>query len=196
MSVIVARKEAVENNENLKSNFAQVLFICCLINSRKKPVLMLFDSGSKVNTVHLTFTKKLGLPIRPTDVGEQKIDGITLNIYGMVIATFLVTDKANQVRFFEETFLVANISPKVIFGMPFLTLNSTNIDFLDQKLWYRTYIIEKAFLTIRYIKLMGKKKFAVAVFDLENEIFVVYIVSLNSIMLPNSFPLKLDVYPS
>ena len=31
-----------------------------------------------------------------------------------------MTDKANRVRFFEKTFLVANISPEVVLGMLFL----------------------------------------------------------------------------
>ena len=37
----------------------------------------------------------------------------------MIVAAFLVTDKTNQVRFFEKIFLVANISPEVVFGMLF-----------------------------------------------------------------------------
>ena len=40
-----------------------------------------------------------------------------LDIYKMVVIAFLVTDKANQVRFFEKTFLVANISPKVVWDV-------------------------------------------------------------------------------
>ena len=44
-----------------------------------------------------------------------------LYIYGMVIAAFSMTDKANRVRFFEEIFLVANVSLEVVFGMPFPT---------------------------------------------------------------------------
>ena len=40
-----------------------------------------------------------------------------------------MVDKANQVRFFEETFLVANVSPEVVFGMPFLNLSGVNVDF-------------------------------------------------------------------
>ena len=55
----------------------------------------LFDSVSKVNAVHLTFAKKLGLLIRPTNVGEQKIDGIILDIYKMVVAAYLMTNKTN-----------------------------------------------------------------------------------------------------
>ena len=60
----------------------------------------------------------------------QKIDGITLDTHGMVVVAFLVMDKANRVRFFEETFLIANISPELVLGMLFLTLNSANVDFL------------------------------------------------------------------
>ena len=38
------------------------------------------------------------------DVGAQKTDGTTLDIYGMVVAAFSMTDKANRVRFFERLF--------------------------------------------------------------------------------------------
>ena len=48
----------------------------------------------------------------------------------MVVAAFSVENKANEVRFFEETFLVANNSPKVVLEMPFLTLSGANVDFL------------------------------------------------------------------
>ena len=55
----------------------------------------------EVNAIYPTFAKQLGLPIRPTDVGAQKIDSTTLDTYGMVIAAFSVENKANQVKFFE-----------------------------------------------------------------------------------------------
>ena len=53
-----------------------------------------------------------------------------LDTYGMVFAVFSVKNKVNQVRFFEETFLVANVSLEVVFGMLFLTLSGANIVFL------------------------------------------------------------------
>ena len=59
-------------------------------------MLALLDSSSEINAVHPTFAKELGLPIRPTDVGAQKIDGTTLDTYGMVVAAFSVKDKANR----------------------------------------------------------------------------------------------------
>ena len=100
----------------------------------KTQVQALVDSRSKVNAIHLSFVKQLGLPIRPTDIGAQKIDGTTLDTHGMVVVAFSVVEKANQIRFFEETFLVTNVSPKVIFGMPFLILSNVDIDFSGRKL--------------------------------------------------------------
>ena len=53
------------------------------------------------------------------------------NIYEMVVEAFLMTDKANRVKFFEKTFLIANVSLEVVFGILFLILNGADIDFLD-----------------------------------------------------------------
>ena len=64
----------------------------------------------------------------------HKIDGTILDTYRIVVTVFSLTDKANQVRFFEKTFLVANVSPEVVFGMFFLTLSDVDIDFFDQEL--------------------------------------------------------------
>ena len=55
-----------------------------------------------------------------------------LDTYEMLAATFLLMDKENQIRFFEETFLIANVSPKVVFMMLFLILSSADINVLDQ----------------------------------------------------------------
>ena len=100
-----------------------------LKNTDKTPVQTLINSGSEVITIYPSFAKQLGLAIRPTDVGAQKIDGIMLNTHGIVVAAFSVVDKANQVRFFEKTFLVANVSPELVLGMLFLTSSGADIDF-------------------------------------------------------------------
>ena len=47
----------------------------------------------------------------------------------------MVIDKVNQVKFFEEIFLVANISPEVVFRILFFILSHVDINFLDWKLW-------------------------------------------------------------
>ena len=90
-----------------------------------------------------------------------------LDIFEMIILAFLVIDKANCVRFFEETFLVANISLEVVLGMPFLILSDVDGNFLRWEFWWRTFTTEVALLTTRHTKLVGKKEFAAAVLDLK-----------------------------
>ena len=94
----------------------------------------MINSESKVNAIHLIFAKQLGLSIRLTDFGIQKIDNNTLDTYKIVVVVFSVKNKANGVRFFKEIFLVVNISPEVVFGILFLTLSDADVDFLDWKL--------------------------------------------------------------
>ena len=101
----------------------------------------------------------------------------------MVVIAFLIINKANWVKFFEETFLVANISLDVVFRMSFLTLSDTNVDFLNRELRWKIYTFKKAPLTTRHVELMEKKKFAATTLNPKHETFVVYIVSLSSIPL-------------
>ena len=119
-----------------------------------------------------------------------------LDIFGMVVIAFSVTDKANRVRFFEETFLVANISPEVVLGMLFLTFNGADIDFSGWELRWKTYIIEEALLTTRRVELVGKKEFAAVTLDPESEIFIIHVASLSSDASPSFSPLKLDFHLS
>ena len=95
----------------------------------KTPVQALIDLRSGVNAIYPSFAKPLGFSIRPIDIGAQKIDGTTLDTYGMIVVAFSVVDKANQVKFFEKIFLVANVRPKIVLGMPFLTLSNADVDF-------------------------------------------------------------------
>ena len=185
-------KSKIEYPENL----AQVPCIRYPITFQKKfvPVLLFFDSGSEVNAIHPTCARELDLFIRPTDVGTQKIDGTTLDIFGIVVATFSMTNKANRIKFFEKIFLVANINPEVVFEILFLTLNGADVDFLSQKLWWRTYTTKEALPTIRRIKLMGKKEFAVTALDPRYKTYLIYVRSVNSNALPRSS--LLNVYPS
>ena len=110
----------------------------------------------------------------------------------MVVAAFSVEDKANRVRFFEETFLVANVSPEVVFEIPFLTLSSADVDLSGRKLQWRTYTTEEVLLTTRCVELVGKKEFAAVALDPEYETYVVHIAFLSSAPLIAS----LNVHPS
>ena len=98
------------------------------------PVSAYLDFGSEVSAIHPAFAERLGLVMRTTSIGTEKIDGTTLEAYGIVVAAFSVTDQADKVRFFEETFLVANVNPDVVLGMPFLTLSSADVDFPKREL--------------------------------------------------------------
>ena len=59
--------------------------------------------------------------------------------------------------------------------MSFLILSSTNIDFLDWELLWRTYITQNVLSTTKHIKLIEKKKFSATVIDQEHETFVIYV---------------------
>ena len=98
-----------------------------LIWFKKKEVQALIDSSSEVNAMILAYVLRLGLRVYHTNVGAQKIDGSTLKTFEMVLASFQVEDKLRRTRFFQETFLLADISTKVVFGTPFLTLNNADV---------------------------------------------------------------------
>ena len=59
-----------------------------------------FDSGSEVNAMTPGYASKLGLKVRPTNVGAQKIDGSTFEMFGMVLASFQVEDTLGRAWFF------------------------------------------------------------------------------------------------
>ena len=80
----------------------------------------------------------LGLKVRVTDVGAQKIDRSSLANYGMVIAAFQVVDKLDRSQFFQETFLLADISIEVVLGMPFITFSNADVQFTKEELTWRT----------------------------------------------------------
>ena len=92
----------------------------------------------------------------------------------MLVAVFSVVDKANQVKFFEETFLVVDVSPEIVFEMLLVTLSDAAIDFLVQELRWETYITKKALSTTRRIKLVGKNEFAAIALDPKHETYVVH----------------------
>ena len=75
------------------------------------------------------YALKLGLKVRFTNIGVQKIDGSTLKIFEMVLASFQVKDKFERARFFQKTFLLADFNVKVVLEMLYLTFSNTNIKF-------------------------------------------------------------------
>ena len=75
----------------------------------------------------LAYASKLGLQMEKTDVGAQKIDGLLLETYGIVIAAFRVLNKVGRALFLQQIFLLANTSIEVILRMPFFAFINANI---------------------------------------------------------------------
>ena len=109
----------------------------------------LLDSRSKFNIMSQVFIHQLGLTIWKTNIGAQKINGTTLKTYGMVVSIFFVSDKDGRKRFFEESFLLADVKAKIVLKMPFQTMSNTDIDFQAQDLQWRSYNIRNIFRTTR-----------------------------------------------
>ena len=142
------------------------------------PVSELLNSSNEVNAIHPAFAERLGFVIQTTNISTQKIDGTTFETYGMVVAAFLMTDQISRIRFFEETFLVANVSLDVVFRILFFTMSDADVNFPKRELRWRSYIIQKALFTTKRVKLVGKKEFAAATLDPRHETFVVHVASL------------------
>ncbi len=52
----------------------------------------------------------------------------------MVVSTFSILDKDGRERFFEESFLLADVKPEIVLGMSFLTMSNTDVNFQAQDL--------------------------------------------------------------
>lgn len=74
-----------------------------------------------------TYTLKLGFVIRKIDIGTQKIDSSIFITYKMVIASLSLQNKFGYIKFFEKTFLLAEISIQVVLEMSFLSLSNADI---------------------------------------------------------------------
>ena len=101
--------------------------ICYPIWFKKNKVHGLINSGSKVNAMTLGYISKLSLKVRSINIGAQKIDNSTLEMFEMVLASFQVKNKFGRFWFFQETILLAELSVEVVLGMPFLTFSNANI---------------------------------------------------------------------
>ena len=87
----------------------------------------MLDSGSKVNVMTLAYAAELGIKVQRTNIGTHKIDRCLFEIYIIVTAAFQILDKFGRSYFFQNTFLLAKINIKVVFGMFFLILSNADI---------------------------------------------------------------------
>ena len=88
MPVTWTRKDAVEtakttgkDGKESEGEYPEIfVWVPCIrysiiFQKKSMPTLALFNSGSEINTTYPTLAQELGLSLRPTDVGDQKIDG-------------------------------------------------------------------------------------------------------------------------
>ena len=78
--------------------------------------------------------------------------------------------------------------------MFFFTLSGTDVDFLDWKLWQRTYTTQEALSTIKQVESVEKKEFAAISPDPKYKTSVVYIVSVYVASL-SSTSLNTNIHP-
>ncbi len=90
-----------------------------------------------------------------------------------------MSDKDGRERFFEKSFLLADVSPDIVLGMPFLTMSNADVDFQARDLQWRSYTTGEVLPTTRQVELIRKKEFAAAALDLEHEAFVVHVAALS-----------------
>lgn len=90
----------------------------------------------------------------------------------------MVQDSPSKISFFEKTFLLADISIKVVLGISFLTLSDVDIWFAKKELIQRSYITTKALSTTKRVELINKSKFATAAMDENSEMLMIYVITL------------------
>ena len=97
----------------------------------------------------------------------------------MVLVNFQVEDKLGRAWFFQETFLVANVSVEMVLGMLFFTFSNADVVFKDRELIWKSYTPAEALLTTKRVLMIGRKKLVAAALDPDEEAFVVHVASLS-----------------
>lgn len=100
----------------------------------------------------------------------------------------LIDDKARKSQFLKNCFLLADISMNTVLEMFFLTQNNAKINFVNRNLNLQYYTTIKVLLTIMWVELIKNKEFEVINLNWNDEIIIVYVVSLSSSDL-NIYPL-------
>lgn len=71
--------------------------------------------------------------------------------FGMVLATFQLEEKEGKMRFFQEIFLVANTAIEIVLEILFLTFNKMKINFANQELNLKIYILDEGLPTTKRV---------------------------------------------
>ncbi len=98
----------------------------------------------------------------------------------MASAGFSLQDSLGRVRFFEDNFLLADISMEVVLGMLFLSLSNADFQFGAGELTWRSYTIAEALPIAKRVELIDKYEFAKAALGENSETFVVHFAALEA----------------
>lgn len=66
---------------------------------------------------------------------------------------------------------------KVIFEIPFQTLNKVEVNFTEKKLTWKAYIIIETLPIIKRVQIINPKEFVKAALDQKQKAFVVYVTT-------------------
>lgn len=132
--------------------------------------------NNKINAITPAYASKLDLKIHCSNVGTQKIDKSSLATFRIVFASFQIKDKLGKTWIFQKTFLLANISVKMMLKMPFLTFSNANLQFAKKKLIWRCYITAKALPNIKQVQFINKREFDKAAIDKNVKAFLVHMI--------------------
>ena len=121
------------------------------------------------------FVWKLSFKVWKINIGAQKINGSTLETFGIIIVDFQVKYKVNRPRFFQKVFLVTNIKFEIILEILFLKLGNIDILFGKKTLTWKIYTTNAALPTTELVQIINKKNFVIAALDINSEMLVVNI---------------------
>ncbi len=96
-----------------------------------------------------------------------------------MVSTFSISNKDGRERFFEESFLLADVKSDIVLGMPFLIISNADIDFQARDLQWRSYTIGDILPTTRRFELIKKKEFETTALDPGHEAFVVHLATFS-----------------
>ena len=98
--------------------------------------------------------------------------------HGMGLLVFGVTDQLGQQRFFEETFLIADIPHNIVLGMPFLQLANPDIDWSARTLNWRELSVQSALMTTHRIEIIEPEVFIEEALSEDTPTYVVHAKAL------------------
>lgn len=96
----------------------------------KISTLALINLGNIINAINLfKLSQKQNLLLKLTNIRVKNIDVNILQTYYIMVIAFILINKTKKLKFNKKTFLVANVSIKLVFKIFLLILNHININF-------------------------------------------------------------------